>query len=83
MTGYALHVRMRRAGSQRASERTLQVSDAALARLRRGALFALAAALFLLAPFAMAALTSPEKGRRDVFDHSGPPFDYAFPEGTF
>ena len=73
MTGYVLHLRLRRAGAGETTERMLAVSDAALARALRLALFALGALLLLLAPFAMAALTSPEKGTREVFRDQGFP----------
>lgn len=78
MNGYAVQLRLRRAGAGAVTERAFAVSDAAVARLRRGVLWALGAALFLLAPLAMAALTMPESGRleRIAYDFPvGAPFE--------
>lgn len=66
MNGYVLHVRLRRAGAGETTERLLAVSDAGVARAVRLALFTLGALLLLLAPWAMAALTRPERGSKDV-----------------
>ena len=62
MNGYVLNLRLRRAGALGATERTLSVSDKELTRLGRQILFVLGVFLLALAPFAMAALTTPEKG---------------------
>lgn len=61
MSGYAIQFRLRRAGASAVTERSYAVPDAAIARLSRVGLFLAGTALFLLAPFAMAALTRPER----------------------
>ena len=56
MNGYVLHVRIRRTGADESVDRTVALPDTALARLLRLGAFSSAALLFLLAPFAMAAV---------------------------
>ena len=64
MTGYRVSIRLRRAGADAATEHVLALSDKMLARLGRGTLLALGVLLLLAAPFAMTALTRPERGDR-------------------
>jgi hypothetical protein len=66
VNGYRVSLSWRRTGARETAQSVFMVSDAALARARRAVLFILSAALFLLAPLAMAALTSPERGEKDL-----------------
>ena len=66
MNGYVLNLRLRRTGAEAAKERTWAITDKKLTRFGRGVLFALGIALLLLGPLAMAALTAPERGEKDL-----------------
>lgn len=63
MNGYVVNLRLRRAGALGGTERTYSVSDKDLSRLGRQALFVLGVFLLVAAPFAMAALTMPERAQ--------------------